>query len=61
LPPGAGAVEEVVIGHRGEVGLDLVEVLEVRAHGEAAAEALVEVVLEVVEVLAAEDRAGPGK
>ena len=51
----------MVIGHRGEVGLDLLEVLEVRAHGEAAAEALVEVVLEVVEVLAAEDRAGPGK
>ena len=58
----AGAVEVVVIGHLGEVGLDPLEVLEVRAHGEEEAEALVvEVALEVVEVLAAEDQAGPGR
>ena len=55
-------MEVVVIGHLGEVGLDRLEVLEVRAHGEEEAEALeVAVVLEVVEVLAAEDQVGPGK
>ena len=52
-------MEEVVIGRPAEVGLDLSEVLEVRAHGDE--EAALVVVSAAVEVLAAEDQVGPGK